>query len=482
MMLRAASPYAEFIAARIRDARFWRRALFFLLIHIPLGLALYRSPALSTLHVLSIVGLAVAVAMAAEDPFKVALAGAYIMGSEVLWRMTDASFFWEGGKLACSLIFMIALVKAQFRGEASSGLKPLAGLYVLLLIPGVVITLIEMDLLLARKLISQNLTGPFSLMISVLFFSRLRLDKKRLCTVFVAALGPLLSIVAITIFTTYTATDIHWSTDSNFTTSGGFGPNQVSSSLSIGALFAFYILLVHGHSRLRRVFFFLILIVFSIQSVMTFSRTGIYLVLGSMGTTQLILWTQKRRLTGSSLKIIVIFLVAIFGLASMLNRFTEGYLGQRYRDTSTSNRYELGLADLGLFWEHPFFGVGIGQSPFKRRFSEHVANHTEFTRLLAEHGVFGAVAIFALGLMLLTNFRRRKDPLMRAMEIGLGAWVLMFFLVSGMRLLMPGYLFGLICITLVVPEAAEARESAPVRVGRPVPALGFPGGGARFRR
>ena len=85
--------------------------------------------------------------------------------------------------------------------------------------------------------------------------------------------------------------------------------------------------------------------------------------------------------------------------------FTGGASEERFSSTDTSNRTEIASGDLKLFEEEPLFGVGVGLAKYERDFAVEAAPHTEYSRLLAEHGVFGLVAIILLAILCLRIFR-----------------------------------------------------------------------------
>src|SRR3954464_12802714 len=89
-------------------------------------------------------------------------------------------------------------------------------------------------------------------------------------------------------------------------------------------------------------------------------------------------------------------LVALGGLVVVFasaNDFTHNWLHTRY-DTKTASgggRTNLALQDWDTFRAHPLWGVGSGRSP-EFHFGGNLtgeAAHTEYTRLMAEKGVFG---------------------------------------------------------------------------------------------
>ena len=69
--------------------------------------------------------------------------------------------------------------------------------------------------------------------------------------------------------------------------------------------------------------------------------------------------------------------------------------------------------------------------------------HTEFTRLVAEHGVLG---LAALGLLVLHGWRvvwRVKSPRWRAFVAAMVAFSLLYMVVNAMRLVLPAFSFSL---------------------------------------
>jgi O-antigen ligase len=119
-----------------------------------------------------------------------------------------------------------------------------------------------------------------------------------------------------------------------------------------------------------------------------------------------------------------------------LNNFTEGVLSERFKDTDPTGRDLILKADLYTFLHHPVFGVGIGMAATYRRlfFSRAIEAHTEFSRLLAEHGVFGLVALVLMLWMAWTALRQAQTPGAKAIVATALGWSFLFMATSGMRL------------------------------------------------
>ena len=146
--------------------------------------------------------------------------------------------------------------------------------------------------------------------------------------------------------------------------------------------------------------------------------------------------------------LVLIFLVFIF---PYMNDFTGGKLQERFEDRGTTNRTEIIESDLILFLKNPIFGTGVGES---KDYSQKIlgfesASHTEFSRIISEHGSFGILALFALALAAIYNLKRQKLSFGKALVGGAVVWSGLFMLNAGMRLAAPAFMWGLSFITII---------------------------------
>ena len=426
----------------------------------------------ATVHAVAVVALSLWWALAGRSQHRVALAAAYIMGAEVLWRMTDARIFWETAKYAICALFLIGLARRQ--GRRINGK---AVLYFALLTPSILLTVAELPLGLAREQISFNLSGPLTLAVSVLFFTGLSMTESRFHGLLLAPLGPLLGVAAIAIRRTVSATAIHFTQESNIVTSGGFGPNQVSAVLGLGAFLAlFYVL--HGRIRLPlslRVMALAVMAVLATQSALTLSRGGV-VTAGAAAAVATVYLVQDRRIRGRILQMApLLFVVGAYVVTPRLDEFTGGALSKRFQDTSMGSRRELFAAEMRVWRDHPVFGAGPGMAkPARDAPGVLAASHTEFSRLLAEHGLFGLGGLLLLALLTAQRFRQARTPVSRAMVLSMMGWSLLFMAHSAMRLAAPSFLFGLAFVNplfrrppVAVPAELEMElpEAAPLGSG-----------------
>lgn len=456
MQAEALNPYL--IAPTVNRAEqklqsFW--IAFSVVAHMFLGLLMFQVELVATVHALAtlVVGLWWAVNGRQE---RVMYIGAYIVGAEVLWRMTQAQVFWEYGKYALSLLFILTLVR---RRRIKIPLLPV--FYFVLLLPSIWLTTEYLEPGIARGFISFNLSGPLALLVCAWFFYYAQCTIHQLSKMLIVLISPVCGIAAITIFSTYASSDIVFSSVSNMVTSGSFGPNQVSAMLGLGSVLLFFYLLFNREaSKMLRGGIIGLLLLFVFQSALTFSRGGVAMAFGSCVMAAVFLFRDRRSRVIIIVIAILLYLFSQYIMLPFLDDFTSGAFTQRYTDTSTTGRDEIALTDLKLWQEHPILGVGPGRSTVFREliYGFSISTHTEFTRLAADHGILGITALILLFLMSWRNFRKAMSVKGRAFFVALLCWTFLFMLVNAFRLAAPAFTFGFTFATLLY---IEGRHSPP---------------------
>ncbi len=440
----------------------WIVALAFVAAHIPLALLMRQYSQVATLHALAVLGIGIGLAVLGRKPMHVGYIGAYIAGAEVLWRMSDAAVPWEFGKYAPFVVFVVALLRVPHLKAPG-----LPFLYFALLLPSIALTLTQLPLTQAQQQISFNLSGPFALAVSAWFFSHVRFDGAQLNKMFIALLAPLVGIACVTLYATLTAANLNFGSGANDVTSGGFGPNQVSAALGLGALLAFWFVLDEKLKLQHRTLMFGLMIFLTVQSAITFSRGGLYNACGAMLLASLLLTHDARSRIRLVLMFALLFVVGYFLILPGLDAFTGGALMERFQDTSLTGRDLLIQADLQIWLEHPLAGVGPGISAILHEaFFKDTAAHTEYSRLLAEHGLLGLAAMILLGVMTLRNFRRTRTKRGKAAVALLAAWSFLFMTNVAMRMVAPALLIGLTFAVLLPDEHVAFEQWTPERDDR----------------
>jgi len=413
--------------------------------HIVLGLLLRESPLLATIHAVFV--LVVGIIGGLYSPVYAAYAAAYVCGAEVLWRMTDATIFWEFGKYATIAILGVSFIAQRFKK-----LPTLPFLYFLFLIPALFISLDYFPADLAREIISFNLSGPLALTVAAFFFANLHLTMSQMRTLLITLTAPTLSIAIIALWGILSTNTIIWINDSNSQTSGGFGPNQVSSALGLGIFALWLLILVPFNGKKHIQLLWVILGVWLlIQAFLTFSRGGVYTTLLIIVVTLIYMLSLRRERQNLILAVLVATFIFINFIYPQLDAFTRGVLTTRFSDvTNLTNRGEIINEQLDLFEQNPILGSGVGVSSdaLRSTFGTRVAAHTEFTRLLAEHGVLGVLALALLFIMFFRNYLVDKQFSTRLIVIAVFIWVVGYMFGNAMRTVAPSFLVGLTFFTL----------------------------------
>jgi hypothetical protein len=278
--------------------------------------------------------------------------------------------------------------------------------------------------------------------------------------------APVVGVAAITLFTTYTIDNIAFRTASNFATSGGFGPNQVSAVLALGFLMSFFILFLWpSRDRLFLAVLFFLLPVFLVQSAMTFSRTGIYLAFGSVLAGSVYLLKSRRARFSLFAGTTTLAILAFVFVLPALESFTAGMLGARFQEIDTTNRIAIMQHEFATWEKNPGFGVGLGMARFDRAEFDDSASHTEYSRLLAEHGLLGLTALCVLLFFLSRNLlsKRSMSALNMSFSLALTVYFVGFLFASGMRLVIPSFFLGLL-FAIVGPIQQISEQSGTRRL------------------
>ncbi len=436
------SPATQTANARVHSRRalaFQAGLIVWLLLHAVFALLVWRSPLLGTLYGGVTLGLAAWVGLR-RSPAEALCLAAYIAGTEVLWRMSRAQLPWEIGKYGVVMVLGLSLLRR--REPLQLPLAPL--LFMAVLLPSAALTLMHPDVAEPWEAIRFNLSGPLSLAVAAIFCSVHRFTAAELERVLMALLGPLLGIAAITVIATYGGEPITFTTESNFTTSGGFGPNQVSTILGLGALLSILLLITARTNSLGTVILATLLGLFAVQSAMTFSRGGLYAAFGATAAGLVFLARDRRARLRILFGTVVLTVVAQTLVLPRLEEVTAGALQARFREAASTGRMDLLVADLRLAEESPLFGVGPGIAAYEREtLRGWTAAHTELSRLVSEHGAFGILAILLLVAIAVRTVHSARRPRIRMTVTALMVWSAITMMHSAMRLAAPGLIVGL---------------------------------------
>ncbi|MCB6229916.1 O-antigen ligase family protein [Flavobacterium psychrophilum] len=389
-----------------------------ILLHIGLGILIYMASKLSIPYGLAILSVGLLTILKTQNTKnQVLYFCAYIVGSEVILRMTGGSLSYEIGKYSVILFMLMGI---YFSGFSKNSF--LYWVFLILLLPGVLLATVTLKLDTdIQKSIAFNISGPVCLGISALYCYQRKITLKELDNILFCMLCPIITTVTYMFLYTPSVKKIITSTQSNFETSGGFGPNQVSTIVGLGVFIMFSRLVFHSKKKQIIVLNTTLLLIMTFRGIITFSRGGMLSSAVMIALLLLILFFVTQRAAKIKLFWMVVFsFVAFLIIWSYSSSQTNGLIAKRYanedasgrvKSTLLSGREEIIGSEFDMFLANPIFGIGVGKGRENRLEStgESIASHNEISRMLAEHGSLGALGIvilFVTPLVLYTNNRR----------------------------------------------------------------------------
>src|SRR5207302_8329250 len=187
-------------------------------------------------------------------------------------------------------------------------------------------------------------------------------------------------------------------------------------------------------SNVRALGFAVLALWLLVQASLTFSRSGLYLFGGAfgVGAAYLLQWKHRARRV---LLMIVLLCAAACAALPVLDTYTGGALVERFRNTGLTGRDQIAKEDLEIWLERPILGAGVGVSARLKGVSGgfSAVSPTEYTRLLADHGLLGLASLSLLILMTGQAWRRARGPWAKAVAVSLSIWCLLFMATSAMR-------------------------------------------------
>jgi hypothetical protein len=313
---------------------------------------------------------------------------------------------YEIGKYT-SILYYFILLTANLRSNKASE----SSFFVLLLL--VFPSIFMMDIVNFQNKITFSFLGILNLGLLGLLFSRLTISTENIKEIFKGFVLSSIPVVTIISIRTPNFDEIDFALGANFDTAGGFGPNQVSTFLGAVAFVIILYQLVYKSKIFNRFKYldFIILFGISIRLLLTFSRGGVLAPIGALLLPINIL--AKFQKIESFFKNFIA--VALFSTLPFLlvNNLTEGALLLRFSgetrktidgnaekdiESISSGRSSIVENDLEIWSENIFFGVGPGESPKYRGggLFASTQTHTEYSRLLSEHGILGLFINFIL--------------------------------------------------------------------------------------
>lgn len=376
-----------------------------LILHAIIAVAVFVVPFLSKVYALLIPIIGFFIVYRKKNRNNEALlVAAYLVGVEVFLRMTGGNFNNEYVKITVIFFMLLGMVYSNFSSNAF-----IYAFFLLLLIPGVLIAMnaadFDVDI---KKALVFNLSGPFCLCICAIYMFNRRIAFSDLQNIVLAMGIPIITTTVYLFLYNPSVKDVVTGTQSNFETSGGFGPNQVSTILGLGMFVFFSQLVLFSKSKKEMIINGILLICISYRAIVTFSRGGVIAGIVMIICLLMLLYYFSNSMGKSKIGLIFVLMGFLaLGVWSYTSLQTRGMIEKRYANKDAKGREKkdrLGGreaiidADLKLFFDNPILGIGAGMGKELRKDSlgEEVAAHNEISRMLSEHGLFGIIGLLIL--------------------------------------------------------------------------------------
>lgn len=395
--------------------------------------------------------------------FYVLVACAYIVGAEVFLRMNGGTFFYEAIKYLVIVFILMGLISNSFSNQSLIYI-----LYILLLIPGIFVAVSDLGFETnIRKAIAFNLSGPICLGITAVFCYKRNISFSQIKIILLALLLPLISMTVYLFLYTPNIQEVFTGTESNFMSSGGFGPNQVSTVLGLGVFVLATRFFISKEGFVYRYVDLFLLAILSYRALITFSRggviTAIIMVLFFIGLFYLKVNLKSKFQIKFSLFAFLIMIFFTWGYSSIK---TGGFIEKRYanedaagreKEDVSTGRADLIAFELKEFIDHPLFGIGVGKVKEERLNETGVeaASHNEMSRIIAEHGSLG---VFAFLILLFTPLVYRFKNRTNFFFFSFYLFWLLTINHSSMRIAAPAFIYGL-CLLNITYNTSKAKNT-----------------------
>ena len=433
-----------------------------LLLHVAMGFLFFVAPFLSTVFGVAavVVGIGYVVNTGNRNN-EVLLMAAYCTGLDVYLKMTGGSLLNEYGKYSV-IVFMVLGI--YYKGFAKGAF--LYVFFIVLLIPGIYIgaETLSFDTNI-RKAIAFNITGPVCLAVCAIYCFKRSISLKRIQDVLVMFMFPIVAMVIHLFLFTPTDIDLFTGTASNFQTSGGYGPNQVSTVLGLAMFVAFVRLFLASATRKMQLINAALVVIFAYRCIITFSRGGMYTGLAMI----VIFLVMMYFILDTKGKGKLVFLSGLSVLAGLMiftysSIQTGGMIEKRYanenargveKKSAFSGRENLVQTEWQMFIDNPYLGVGVGRNKEIRleETGKNAASHSEISRMLAEHGSLGLMGLLILSITPVVLYLIDRTQIFALLFMVF--WV-MTINHAAMRIAAPAFGYALALLKVYFPKDGEA--------------------------
>lgn len=404
--------------------------------------------------------MSIIVAPKSKKTTTVMTACAYFVGAEVLFRMTKGSIAYEASKY---LVILFVLLGMFFKGISGKGYPYF--IYLILLVPSIIIASLDLNAdANFRTNLAFVLSGPVCLGLGALFFLDRKVKHKDIIEVLAYMSMPIVSMTFYLFVYNPSIRETLKSTASNYYSSGGFGPNQVSTILGLG-VFAFTVrLLMKSPTLVLKFINALFLVIIAYRAIITFSRGGVVAAIITVLAFLVIIYAKALpRLRSKIVSSVFVLITTLIFAWIISSKMTMGLIDKRYtnrdslgreKEDFTTGRTELLLNELEGFIENPFFGIGASNTKYYRE-GKSVVTHNEISRLLSEHGILG---IFILLILIFAPLSYRSTNKKNVFFYAFLAFWFATINHSAMRIAAPAFFYALALLDIEYEKRPIRRK------------------------
>jgi hypothetical protein len=379
--------------------------LYLILFHVGIGFLVYVFPPFSKVYGYAIFIVGTYYIIKKQNKNNEALiVAAYVVGSEVFLRMTEGNPLYEISKYGVIVFIFIGMYFTGFSKTATP-----YWIFLLLLVPSVVLTTFVLDFDTDLKnSIAFNISGPVCLGIASIYTFGRKISLDQMNNILLSMGLPIITCMVYLIFYTPNIREVITGTQSNFETSGGFGPNQVATVLGLGMFIFFSRIILVSKTKYLVIINLIVALNISYRGIVTFSRGG--MITGLLMIILLLFFLYTKTNFNGRVKLnylIVMVSIAMMATWTYTSFQTGGLIDKRYANQDAagrvkvsrlSGREEVAKDEIDIFLKNPIFGVGVGKGVEVRKAETGYGtlSHDEITRMLAEHGTLGIFGLLIL--------------------------------------------------------------------------------------
>jgi hypothetical protein len=435
-------------------------------LHVFIGILIYFNETLAKLYFgIALIYFVTRIIYAPQNlkTVEVLKAAAYFVGAEVFLRLTKGSVSYEAGKYLVIIFMLIGMLYKGVSGKAYPYL-----LYLMLLVPSIFVasTTLSFDANF-RTNIAFVLSGPICLGIAALFCYDKKITYKQLNNLLVFMVLPIISHTAYIFFYNPSVREVITGTGSNRDASGGWGANQVSTVLGLGMFIMAVRLYNKSPSIALKILNVVLFSAIGYRAIVTFSRGGVVTAIIAIIAFLVIYYHRVSENKKSEIMMVsMLFCFSICITWFISSTQTDGYIDLRYTNKDhlgrekqdvTTGRGQLFINELSGFISNPFLGIGSSRAKDQRieTDGQGVTSHSEVSRTLAEHGMFGILMLIIL-IFKPMDFRSRNKR-----NYYFYAFMCFWFATvnhSSMRIAAPAFIYALALLNVINDKRPVHRK------------------------